>query len=152
MNLNCERNRELMALALYDELEPDEKGRVTAHNQTCEACTEFERTLELGLGELLDTSAQEPDLPGGWRESLRDAVRHSPGPRVPRWMIAAASFAAGVLLSASVRGPVAELPVIAELSRVDGPAWSESSSPPPHANTRGPLAQAGSYLEAASDR
>jgi predicted anti-sigma-YlaC factor YlaD len=143
--MNHEQIRELLALRLYGEIEPDEERALVEHLRECRECARFARELEQGLGrtrELRETA----DLPAGWDASLADATARL---RRRSWMrealLVGSGLAAGVLAMlawSAFSSPRATVPSIAS-SYPDAPAFLrfQHDTPPPLATAGGPAAR-----------
>jgi hypothetical protein len=123
----------LLALRLYDELDPHEKADLDHHLAACAPCQRRGRELELGLGAQLPSLPSMADvLPEGFSDSSPATAR--PG-GLRRWMTVAASFAAGLTLA--LTWPDAPEPGPTSVAE---PPGFERPAPPPVAPTRGRLA------------
>ncbi len=131
--MNCETNRELLALRLYGELEGDEGERVDAHLASCAACRATAAELERGLG-LLRAAPPALESPDSWARA-RFRGHHL-----------AASFAAGLLVSWLLIAGLAARQATSE----DLPPVAESSfrraAPPPAASRPERLGLLGAWL------
>jgi hypothetical protein len=123
----------LLALRLYDELDPQEAADLDHHLAACVPCQRRGRELELGLGAQLPSLADV--LPEGWTDSSPTTTRPERRVGLRRWMTVAASFAAGLILA--LTWPDAPEP---GPSTVAEPQGFERPAPPPVAPTRGRLA------------
>lgn len=132
--------RELLALRLYDELDEDESRDLDAHLSDCAECRAYASELESGLGVLAKQGPVVNDLPDGWMDRLRTEVQQIPAPLHRPWIIAAASFAAGVLLTLVLNAP--EVPANETPTRAPSASF-ERAEPPAPAPTRGRFTQLG---------
>jgi predicted anti-sigma-YlaC factor YlaD len=97
------RFREALALALYDELDADERAALEAHLRECADCRAFSDALREGLGRTGRATAATDDLPAGWRAALQTGLQPDVGSNVLRRSLPlAASFAAGLIVAALV--------------------------------------------------
>ena len=170
MTTDHETFRELLALRLYGELEPDESARLARHLTDCAACREEAGALERGLGSRIPSSAVEPatELPedlarrtaalAGTVYSEADAGLGS-GPET--WIAALVGFAAGAVFALGLRPdgasgrpvPPAPRPIVQttwSTAPVEEPADAarfERSDPPPPAPASGTLARLGTLLD-----
>ncbi|MAG54748.1 MAG: hypothetical protein CMJ83_00500 [Planctomycetes bacterium] len=110
--MNHDRYQELLALRLYDELDDADARALHAHLADCADCRTFENDLASGLGVLATATRPPPDLPEGWTAALEDRIDREPAPmlRPTTWVTAAASFAAGIVLTLLLRGDPATEP------------------------------------------
>jgi len=152
--------RELLALRLYGEIEPDERDRLDEHLDSCADCRTFARELEDGLGSLRASPAERAsdDLPADWRERLRRASSdHASSSRSLRWWSSIAAFAAGILAALIVtrggdapapRGDRAATGLVASNDKAgELSIYSRfhGATPPPLASTEGQLARLADY-------
>ncbi len=137
--------RELLALRLYDELEPDEQRSLEAHLRGCTDCARFANELEVGLGRVR-IPEESPELPPDWDARL---ARSTATLRRRSWtreaLLVASGLAAGVLLMIAwgslARGPH-DMRQLAHLDP-DAPAFLrfQGDTPPPPATGGGPSAR-----------
>ena len=152
--------REMLALRLYGELEPDEQARLDQHLRMCADCRSFASELESGLGSLRAVRVERAsdELPADWRERLRRSTIDEPRrARLSPWWSSAAAFAAGILVATILarRGgalaPRGEGSAGGLVARNDGArelsiyARFNGATPPPLASTEGQLARLGEY-------
>lgn len=165
--------RELLALRLYDELDPEEAARLAHHLAGCAACRDEAAAIERGLGSLIPREHREADEPAtelpadlarrtaelAGAIDLQPAGGASAGART--WMAALVGFAAGALLVFTTGMgvprhspvPVPQRPVVqttwstSPVEVASAPVPFERSDPPPPAPTRGTLARLGALLE-----
>jgi anti-sigma factor RsiW len=141
-----DRFREWLALALYDELDATEAALLSQHLARCADCRAEQRELAAGLGTLRSAPAAgvpgSDDAPPGWEAALRTALHAetAAAPAAPAapvlplaraTLLAAAAFAAGLLVAALLAAPTpgesAAGPPVAVAPR----AFSLPEPPPP---------------------
>lgn len=153
--------RELLALRLYDELDPAETTRLDAHLAECSACRAYDAELVAGLGSLRPVR-EDAALPADWRARLERSVEAAPRPAHrphPAWTFAA-GLAAGLLAMALLRAEGGGDPIdpgsgtsptgtaqATNLGPTAHPLLTGSlREPPPRATGGGQLAYLGSAL------
>jgi anti-sigma factor RsiW len=158
--MNHEHFREQMALALYDELGPDESMALDQHLEHCDECRRFQSELARGMGRVrsMAEARVEAELPADWIQRLAEATcdevpRRA---RVSPWVAAVTSFAAGILVAAlvahRVESPSPGLPS-PESTRPTITADEANyarylrATPPPPATGGGQLARLSSYVK-----
>lgn len=153
--MNHEHFREQMALALYDELGPDESLALDRHLAQCDECRRFETELARGIGRVrsLADARVDAELPADWIERLAAATRDQSTrrTRMSPWVAAVTSFAAGVLVAALVAhragspAPESTRPTIS----ADEANYARylRATPPPPATGGGQLARLSSYVK-----
>jgi anti-sigma factor RsiW len=139
------RIRELLALRVYGETDPEEERAIEAHLAECAACAKFAAELGQDLGRTRELRA-EPSLPADWDANLADATADL---RRRSWkrelLLVGSGLAAGVLAmlawSAISKAP-AHPPTLAN-ANPDAPAFLrfQGDTPPPLATAGGPAAR-----------
>jgi anti-sigma factor RsiW len=149
--MNHERYEELAALALYGELDADERAELATHVAGCARCAELRDALRAGLGRLREDPADRlrrglETFDAGLR---RRVAREARAERV-RALLPVLAFAAGVLATwLALRGPaetVAPAKPARELASASPWQRFHGSTPPPAAASSGSLAQLSSWL------
>lgn len=143
-----ERMRELLALRLYDEIEPEEQLELASHLASCIECARFAGELDSGLGRLREEAARAADaqLPAGWDARLAAATSaHPRSIRARDLALVAAGIAAGVLLvlAWSALRPAPEASTGVARLDAEAPAFLRfrGDAPPPPATGGGPAAR-----------
>jgi hypothetical protein len=154
--------RELLALALYDELDAGEAARLQAHLAGCADCRAERRALSAGLGAVRPAgpaaaaAGDGADVPADWSRRLEAALRDEtavapprpappcpppiPAPRLPfarGALLAAAGFAAGLLVATALAAPDTGAPA-ARAPVAPGPTAFSLAEPPPPPLPRAP--------------
>lgn len=128
---------ELLALRLYDELDPSENARLSAHLEECAACRARAVELETSLGRLRGESA-EAQFTAAARTRLEAALSSERRARFRPLPAAVLGFAAGVLCAlglvlAARSGPE----VLTQLHVAQPTTEFARATPPPKALDRG---------------
>ena len=148
--MNSERIRELLALRLYGELDPDQEAQLDTVLASSAEARELARELESVLGPLAARVAEGDDLPAGWRERLVERARGESAPRRTwsPWLNAVTGFAAG-LLAMWMIGLYAGGPSRIEVPGVTAERATrfERAEEPPPATGRGPIARLSDYTD-----
>jgi len=139
------RIRELLALRVYGETDPEEERAIEAHLAECAACAGFAAELGQDLGRARALRAQA-SLPADWDANLADATA---GLRRSTWrrelLLVGSGLAAGVLAMlawSALSKPAANPPAVAS-ANPDAPAFLrfQGDTPPPLATAGGPAAR-----------
>ena len=143
--MNHERIRELLALRVYGETDPEEERAIAAHLAECPACADFAAELGQDLGRARELRAQA-SLPDDWDANLAEATADL---RRRSWrrelLLVGSGLAAGVLAMlawSAIQSPRATAPAVANMNP-DTPAFLrfQGDTPPPLATAGGPAAR-----------
>jgi anti-sigma factor RsiW len=147
-NHDHERTRELLCLALYGELAPEERAELEPELSACGACRAFAAELDAALGALQGPRARDRELPADWTPRLVTRVRAEGRRRALRRALTFASgLAAGALLTALVLAtpsPAPRAPEPTARAPLAPPFELRATAPPPAAG-RGALAHFGGW-------